>query len=117
MTVLILYSPNLWRLPKTYSIFIFLGLVVTNLVAAYQALGTLMALGIMMVPAVTARLLVHRLVSIFLVSIIVGLLSSYSGLLLSYYFNWPSGLTIILVTGIFYFKPYIHHDPKVFRID
>lgn len=106
------------RLPKNLFNFIFLGLVVTNLVAAYQALGTLMALGIMMVPAVTARLLVHRLVSIFLVSIIVGLLSSYSGLLLSYYFNWPSGPTIILVTGIFYFLSLIYiMIRRFFRID
>lgn len=81
---------------------IFLGLVVCNLVAACQALGTLMALGIMIVPAATARLLSNRLFIIFLFSIFLAVVASYVGLILSYYFNWPSGPTIILVAGIIY---------------
>ena len=40
---------------------IFLGLVVVNLVAAFQALGTLMAVGLMMLPAAAARFWVHEL--------------------------------------------------------
>ena len=35
--------------------FIFLGLVVLNLVAGFQALGTLLAVGLMMLPATAAR--------------------------------------------------------------
>jgi zinc/manganese transport system permease protein len=81
---------------------IFLSLVVCNLVAACQALGTLMALGIMMVPAVTARLLSKRLFPIFIISILLAIFSSYVGLLLSYYLNWPSGPTIILAAGLGY---------------
>jgi zinc/manganese transport system permease protein len=81
---------------------IFLGLVVCNLVASCQALGTLMALGMMMVPAVTARLLLKRLFPMIIVSTLLAILSSYIGLLLSYYLNWPSGPTIILVAGVLY---------------
>lgn len=81
---------------------IFLALVVCNLVAACQALGTLMALGMMMVPAVTARLLCKRLFPMIVVSTLLAIFSSYVGLLLSYYLNWPSGPTIILVAGILY---------------
>ncbi len=81
---------------------IFLALVVCNLVAACQALGTLMALGMMMVPAVTARLLCKRLFPMIIVSTLLAIFSSYVGLLLSYYLNWPSGPTIILVAGILY---------------
>lgn len=81
---------------------VFLALVVCNLVAACQALGTLMALGIMMVPAVTARLLHKRLLPMIITSTLIAILSSYVGLLLSYYLNWPSGPTIILVAGGFY---------------
>lgn len=83
--------------------YIFLSLVVINLVAAYQALGTLMALGIMMLPAIAARLLARQVWSIFLCAMIIGMLSSYFGLLLSYHLDWPSGPTIILVCGCFYF--------------
>ena len=81
---------------------IFLTLVVCNLVAACQALGTLMALGMMMVPAVTARLLLKRLFPMIIVSTLLAIFSSYVGLLLSYYLNWPSGPTIILVAGTLY---------------
>ena len=35
---------------------LFLVLVVMNLVAGFQALGTLMSVGLMMLPAITARL-------------------------------------------------------------
>jgi len=56
----------------------------------------------MMVPAITARLLSKRLFPIFVISIILAILSSYIGLLLSYYLNWPSGPTIILVAGLIY---------------
>lgn len=82
--------------------FIFLTLMVGNLVAAYQALGTLMALGMMMIPAVTARLLARRLTNIFMISTILALIASYAGLLLSFHYNWPSGPTIILVAGGLY---------------
>lgn len=90
------------KLPTHFYNFVFLTLVVGNLVASYQALGTLMALGIMMIPAVTARLLSKRLTTIFVNSIVLALCSSYLGLLFSYHFNWPSGPTIILAASVFY---------------
>ena len=81
---------------------IFIGLVVINLVAACQALGTLMALGLMMIPAITARLLCNSLRATLCVAIFVALLSSYSGLLLSYHAALPTGPTIVLVASLFY---------------
>ena len=81
---------------------LFLSLVVVNLVAACQALGTLMALGVMMLPAIAARLLYHQIWSLCVGAIIFSFISSYSGLLLSFYFSWPAGPTIILICGFFY---------------
>lgn len=81
---------------------IFLLLVVVNLVAACQSLGTLMALGIMMLPAITARLVTRQVWTLALLSICLALVSGYTGLLLSYHLDWPSGPTIILVAGGFY---------------
>ena len=81
---------------------LFLSLVVINLVAACQALGTLMALGIMMLPAITARLLYHQIWSLCGGAILFSFISSYSGLLLSFYLSWPAGPTIILICGLFY---------------
>lgn len=82
--------------------FVFLVLVVVNLVAACQSLGTLMALGIMMLPAITARLLTRQIWTLALVAVGIALVSGYAGLLLSYHLDWSSGPTIILVAGSFY---------------
>jgi zinc/manganese transport system permease protein len=82
--------------------FIFLILVALNLVAGFQALGTLMALGMMMLPAVSARLWARHVWSLFLISSLFAILSGYIGLLLSYHLEWPSGPAIILVAGLIY---------------
>lgn len=81
---------------------IFLILVVLNLVSAFQTLGTLMAVGLMMLPAVAARLWHDRLVGQFIASGLIALLSGISGLLLSYHANLPSGPAIIVCAGGLY---------------
>lgn len=87
------------RIKGSFYHFLYLGLVVLNLVAACQALGTLMALGIMMLPAVTARLWAKQVWSLILLTASIAVFSSYMGLVLSYHYNWPSGPTIIIVAG------------------
>jgi len=81
---------------------IFLFLVVLNLVAGFQALGTLLSLGMMILPALTARFWFRRLGNILLMTVGGALFSSYSGLLLAYHFNLPTGPAIVLVAGALY---------------
>lgn len=81
---------------------IFLALVVLNLVGGFQALGTLLAVGLMMLPAAAARFWVKRLEALCLVAVGFGVTSSYVGLLISYYLSVPSGPAIILVAGTIY---------------
>jgi zinc/manganese transport system permease protein len=81
---------------------IFLALVVLNLVGGFQALGTLLAVGLMMLPAAAARFWVTRLEALCLVAIGIGVTSSYLGLLLSYHLSVPSGPAIILTAGAIY---------------
>jgi zinc/manganese transport system permease protein len=81
---------------------IFLMLVVLNLVAGFQALGTLLAVGIMLLPAVSARFWAEDLSGLIAVAIGFAFAASLSGLLLSYYFNLPTGPAIILLAGGFY---------------
>ena len=82
--------------------FTFLALVVLNLVAGFQALGTLMAVGIMILPAAAARFWTRSIGALIAVATFVGMLSSFSGLLLSYHFSLPSGPAIILAAGLAY---------------
>ena len=82
--------------------FIFLVLVVLNLVAGFRALGTLMAVGLMMVPAASARFWAREVWSMALAAVVIAMLSGYTGLLLSFHVNLPSGPSIILTAGFFY---------------
>jgi len=80
----------------------FLAIVVLNLVGGFQALGTLMAVGLMMLPAAAARFWVRRLEAVVGLAILIGIASSYLGLLISFYLEIASGPAIILVAGTFY---------------
>lgn len=82
--------------------FIFLILVVLNLVAGFQTLGTLMSVGLMMLPAISARLWSHQIGIMLILSVAIALASGMTGLLLSYHFELPSGPAIILIAGVFY---------------
>jgi len=80
----------------------FLMLVVVNLVAGFQTLGTLMAVGLMMLPAVSARLWHERLSAQLVNASAQAALAGSVGLLLSYHLDTPSGPTIIGCAGVLY---------------
>lgn len=82
--------------------FTFLTLVVLNLVGGFHALGTLMAVGIMILPAAGARFWASSIGGLIAASIFIAASSSLIGLLLSFHYSLPSGPAIILVAGIFY---------------
>ena len=81
---------------------LFLVLVVLNLVSGFQALGALLAVGIMLMPAITARFWAEDVSGLILVAILAAFAASLTGLLLSYYTNAPTGPVIILVSGVCY---------------
>jgi zinc/manganese transport system permease protein len=81
----------------------FLMLVVINLVAGFQTLGTLMAVGLMMLPAVSSRLWHDSLPAQLANASLQAMLASLGGLLLSYHFDTASGPTIIGCAGVLYF--------------
>jgi zinc/manganese transport system permease protein len=80
----------------------FLALVALNLVGGFQALGTLLAVGIMILPAVISRLWSRDLTAMIIIAVATGILSGYGGLLLSYHAGLPVGPGIILFAGALY---------------
>ncbi|MCC6778121.1 MAG: metal ABC transporter permease [Hyphomicrobiales bacterium] len=80
----------------------FLVLVVVNLVSGFHALGTLLAVGIMMLPAATGRFWARDVTAMIAVATATGVLASYLGLLLSFHAGVASGPAIILVTAAIY---------------
>ena len=81
---------------------LFLFLLVINLVAAFQALGTLMAVGLMMLPAATAQLWARTVPTMMAVAAAVAITSGFLGLVLSFHLGLPSGPTIILTAAALY---------------
>ncbi|MEN0117357.1 MAG: metal ABC transporter permease [Agrobacterium cavarae] len=80
----------------------FLLLVVINLVASFQALGTLMAVGLMMLPAAIAQLWARSLPAMLAIASGSAAASGYLGLVASYHFETASGPTIIIAATCLY---------------
>lgn len=86
--------------------YLLLILVVLNLVAGFHAIGTLMAVGMMILPAAAARFWVEGLAQIIVIAVGISLFGSYTGLLFSYYADMPSSPSIILCLGCIYLLSY-----------
>ncbi|NLS17825.1 metal ABC transporter permease [Rhizobium sp. P40RR-XXII] len=82
--------------------FLFLLLVVLNLVASFQALGTLMAVGLMMLPAAVAQLWSRSLPAMMAIATGTAMASGYLGLIASYHLEFASGPTIIITASLIY---------------
>lgn len=81
---------------------LFMLMVVLTLVSAFQALGTLMAVGLLMLPATAARFWCYGVIARASVAASIGAASAVLGLLISYHANFPSGPSIVLVAGVLY---------------
>jgi zinc/manganese transport system permease protein len=80
----------------------FLALVVINLVNGFQALGTLLAVGLMILPAGIARFWSRDITGMISLAVVSAILSGYAGLVLSFQTRVPSGPAIILVAAVLY---------------
>lgn len=74
-------------------------LVVLNLIAALQAMGVVLALGLFLLPAVTAYLWCDRLKPLFFLSAALAVFGSVLGILVSYHADIASGASIVLLLG------------------
>jgi zinc/manganese transport system permease protein len=100
-----IFDKNLLKIYKVNPLIlqlIFIFLVVINLVIDFQVLGTILVVGLMMLPASTAKLLAKSLNMMLIVAIVSALLSSLIGIILSFYLDIPTGPAIILINGLIY---------------
>jgi zinc/manganese transport system permease protein len=80
----------------------FLALVVINLVNGFHALGTLLAVGLMVLPAGIARFWARDISAMMVIAVAAAVVSGYAGLVLSFSSGVPPGPAIILVTAVVY---------------
>ena len=81
---------------------VFVALVVLALVASFQAFGTLLAVGPMLLPAAAARCWGIGVAASMALATAFGLVASIAGLLVSYHGNLPSGPAIVLAGGLLF---------------
>jgi zinc/manganese transport system permease protein len=81
---------------------VFLALVVINLVNGFQALGTLLAVGLMILPAGIARFWSRDMTGMISIAVASAIVAGYAGLVLSFQTRIPSGPAIILVATALY---------------
>jgi len=90
---------------------VFLVLVMLNLIAAFHALGTLLAVGVMMLPAAGARMWTRDLGRMVALAVAAGGAAGTAGVFYAQAFGVPAGPSVVLAAGLFYlaslfFGPY-----------
>jgi zinc/manganese transport system permease protein len=80
----------------------FLALLVLNLISAFHALGTLLGIGIIIIPATIARFWSRDITAMILIAVVSALCSGCAGLLFAFHAGIPSGPAVTLVAGALY---------------
>ena len=89
-------------LNTTFLNYLFLILLSIAIVGSLQTVGIILVLSMLIIPAASAKLVTDTFVTSIKISVLFGIISSISGLYLSYFLNLPSGPSMSLVaTGIF----------------
>lgn len=86
-------------LPVNLLNFGLMALIALTVVASLKAVGVVLVLSLLITPGATAYLLVTRLHQVMVVGSLIGVVSSLSGMYLSYWFNLPSGPAIVIVVS------------------
>jgi zinc/manganese transport system permease protein len=80
----------------------FLAVLVLNLINAFHALGTLLGVGIIIIPAATARFWTRDISTMIVLATAIALISGWAGLLFAFHLKIPSGPAVTLVAGVLY---------------
>lgn len=85
-----------------YFYILLLTLVALTVVLLIQIVGLILVLALLVLPAASASQFVHSIKHMMLLSIVLCLVSTTSGLTLSFQPDLPAGATIIIMTAIIY---------------
>jgi ABC-type Mn2+/Zn2+ transport system permease subunit len=81
---------------------VMLAMVALTVIASFQTVGTLLVLGMLIAPAATGSLFARRIESMMLIAALVGSLSTYIGLLVSYHYDLAAGASIVLTAVVIF---------------
>lgn len=104
------FDPGLMRvlrLPGEALRLLLLVLIALTIIASLQIVGIALMLAMLVTPAATARILVHRMVTMLVVSALFGMSAGVIGLYLSWYLNVASGAAIVLTSTTIFILVFI----------
>ncbi len=87
---------------------VMLVLIALTVVVSFQAVGTLLVFGMLLAPAAAGALLAHRIATMMLIGCVIGAVSSYLGLLISYWFDLSAGASMVLVAVAIFFVVFLY---------
>ena len=87
---------------------IMLVLIALTVVVSFQVVGTLLVFGMLLAPAAAGALLAHRIATMMAIGSIIGAISSYLGLLISYWFDLAAGASMVLVAVAIFFIVFLY---------
>lgn len=87
--------------------YLLMGMLVLTMISTLQAVGVVLALGLLVAPAATIYLLSDSVNKMFWGGGVLGCLGSCLGLLISYWCDWETGPCIVLVLGAAFLLAYI----------
>ncbi|MDD5261516.1 MAG: metal ABC transporter permease [Methylacidiphilales bacterium] len=111
---LMLFEPSVARtqgVPVAFLNYLLVTLLVLAMISSLQAVGVILALGLLVAPAATVYLFSDSCAALFWGGGLVGLFGSCTGLLVSYWLNLPAGACIVLLLGLMFFAAYLF-SPK-----
>jgi ABC-type Mn2+/Zn2+ transport system permease subunit len=100
--------------PARRMFFLLLTLVALTVVVSLKTVGAILVFAMVLIPASTAYQLTHSLSTLTWYALIIGILSSVSGVLLSALWDIPSGPAIVLLSTMLFFIS-ILFSPKRLR--
>ena len=90
------------KAPVSLVNYVMIGLVALTVVLNIKIAGIILVISLLTIPQNAANLFTHKFDRIIYFSVLTGFTGSFSGLLISYYLNIPSGATIIFSLIIIY---------------
>lgn len=108
--VVLLFEPNVAQslgIPVRFMNYLLFSLVILVLISSLQAVGCILALGLLVTPGATMLLFTDSPLRLFWGGGLLGMVSSVSALVIAYWMDWPTGSSIVLVLGAVFVVAFI----------
>ena len=91
------------RLPVNMVKYLMISLIALTIVFNIRVVGIILVISLLTIPQTIANMFVKRFFGIMLLSVVIALIGTVSGLVISYYMDIPSGASIIFFLVILFF--------------